>query len=68
MRFHVDNMTCGHCERTIRKAIASLSPEAKVAIDLHTRNVDVDGPLTAAQIVVALADAGYSAVRVSEMA
>ena len=68
MRFHVDNMTCGHCDRAIRKAIASLSPDAKVAIDLRTRHVDVDGPLTAAQVVVALADEGYSAVRVSEMA
>ena len=68
MRFHVENMTCGHCERTIRKAIAALSPEAKVAVDLRAKHVDIDGPLTAAQIVTALAEEGYSAVRVSETA
>jgi copper chaperone len=68
MRFHVENMTCGHCERTIRKAIAALSPETKVAVDLRAKHVDIDGPLTAAQIVAALAEEGYSAVRVSETA
>jgi copper chaperone len=65
MRFHVENMTCGHCDRTIRKAIAALSPEARVAIDLRASHVDVDGVLTAAQVVTALAEEGYSAVRVS---
>ena len=68
MRFHVENMTCGHCDRTIRKAIASLSPEAKVTIDLRARTVEIDGALTAAQVVTALADEGYSAVRVTEIA
>jgi copper chaperone len=68
MRFHVENMTCGHCDRTIRKAIAALSPQAKVAIDLRARTVEIDDTLTAAQVVAALADEGYSAVRISEMA
>lgn len=68
MRFHVENMTCGHCDRTIRKAIAALSPQAIVAIDLRAKHVDVESPLTAAQIVAALAEEGYSAVRMSEMA
>jgi copper chaperone len=68
MRFHVENMTCGHCDRTIRKAIAALSPEAKVAIDLRARTVAIEGTLTAAQIVAALAEEGYSAIRITEMA
>jgi copper chaperone len=68
MRFHVENMTCGHCDRTIRKAIAALSPEAKVAIDLRAKSVAIESTLTAAQIVTALADEGYSAVRITEMA
>lgn len=67
MRFHVENMTCGHCDRSIRKALAALSPEAKVAIDLRARTVEIEGTLTAAQIVTALADEGYSAVRITEM-
>ena len=68
MRFHVENMTCGHCDRTIRKAIAALSPEAKVAIDLRAKTVEIEGTLTPAQIVTVLADEGYSAVRITEMA
>jgi copper chaperone len=65
MRFHVENMTCGHCDRTIRKAIAALSPAATVAIDLGAKTVEVDGTLTAEQIVAALAEEGYTAVPVS---
>ena len=68
MRFHVENMTCGHCDRSIRKAIAALSPQAAVAVDLRAKYIDIDGPLTAAQVVAALAEEGYSAVRASEMA
>ena len=68
MRFHVENMTCGHCDRTIRKAIAALSPEAKVAIDLRAKTIEIEGTLTAAQVVAALAEVGYSAVCISETA
>jgi copper chaperone len=68
MRFHVENMTCGHCERSIRKAIATLSPQATVSVDLRDRTVEIDGPVAAASIVAALAEAGYPAVRISEIA
>ena len=68
MRFHVENMTCGHCERRIRTAIAALSPETTVAIDLQTRHVDIDGPLTEAQVVAALAEESYRAVPAGETA
>ena len=65
MRFHVENMTCGHCDRTIRKAIATLSPEAKVSTDLRAKTVDIEGSLSSAQIVTALAEEGYGAVPAS---
>ena len=68
MRFHVENMTCGHCDRTIRKAIAALSPEAKVAIDLRAKTVEIESTLTAAQIAAALAEEGYPAIRITEIA
>jgi copper chaperone len=67
MRFHIENMTCGHCERSIRKAIAALSPQDKVAIDLRGKIVDIEGTASAARIVAALADEGYAAVRVIEL-
>jgi copper chaperone len=68
MRFHIENMTCGHCDRTIRKAIATLSPQATVAIDLRAKTVEIDGTLSAEQVVVALADEGYPAVRIGDSA
>ena len=68
MRLHVENMTCAHCERTSRKAIAALSPPAKVDIDLPSKTVEIDGTVSAPQIVMALADEGYSAVQLSEIA
>ncbi|HUR39759.1 MAG TPA: heavy-metal-associated domain-containing protein [Verrucomicrobiae bacterium] len=68
MRFCVESMTCGHCDRTIRKAISALSPQATVIIDLRAKTVEIDGALTAVQVVAALADEGYSAVQTSEMA
>jgi copper chaperone len=68
MRFHIENMTCGHCDRTIRKAIATLSPQATVTIDLRAKTVEIDGTLSAEQVVVALADEGYPAVRIGDSA
>ena len=68
MRFHIENMTCGHCERTIRRALAALSPEAVVGVDIRGRTIDVEGPVTAAQVVGVLADEGYAAIRVDEIA
>ena len=67
MRFHVENMTCGHCDRTIRKTIATLSPQVEITIDLPAKTVEIEGALTPAQIVSALADEGYSAVRISDV-
>ena len=68
MRFQVENMTCSHCERAIRKAIAALSPQATVSVDLRGKTLSVDGPLSAAQVVEALAEEGYPAARLAEPA
>ena len=68
MRFHVENMTCGHCERAIRRALSAVTPAAGVAVDIRGKTIDVEGPLTAAQVVGALAGEGYRAVRINELA
>ena len=47
---------------------AAMSPQEKVTIDLRGKTADIEGSLSAAQIVAALAEEGYSAVRVGEMA
>lgn len=68
MRFHIENMTCGHCERSIRRALSALSPTADIAIDLRARTLDLDGTLSATQVVTTLAEEGYTAVRITELA
>jgi copper chaperone CopZ len=41
VRFLVQDMTCGHCEATIRKAVAGLDPAAQVRVDLASRTIEV---------------------------
>ena len=61
MRFHVPNMSCGGCARSVTRAIESVDANARVAIDQASREVEVSTDLPKQQIIVALADAGYPA-------
>lgn len=65
MQFHVPSMTCGHCVRTITRAIQSLDPQARVDVDLDAQLVAVTGTLTSDQVVAALAVQDYAATPVS---
>jgi copper chaperone len=56
--FTVADMTCGHCEKTVRAALADALPGAAVSIDLGARIVAVDGDGAAA--ADAIREAGYS--------
>jgi len=56
--FTVPDMTCGHCEKTVRGALADALPGAAVAIDLTVRTVTVEGD--AAKAEEAIREAGYS--------
>ncbi|MGR3757620.1 MAG: heavy-metal-associated domain-containing protein [Tranquillimonas sp.] len=56
--FRVDDMTCGHCESTIRKALAERLPESQVDIDLKSHIVRVGGDAEAAR--QAIETAGYT--------
>ena len=63
--FQVNDMTCGHCARTIRNALGALDPQAKVSIDVGSRRVEVDSArATAAQLQGAIEQAGYTRVAV----
>ena len=59
MRFHIENMTCGHCVRTITRAVQALAPDASVRIDLASKSADIEAPLSTAQIVAAIEGEGY---------
>ena len=58
--FYVEDMTCGHCERTVREALAEHLPGALVTINLGAHLVQVEGD--AKQAEAALREAGYTPV------
>ena len=62
MKFHVENMTCGGCARSVAKAIQRLDPAAEVAVDLDGHSVEVRSSQAPAAISAALDKAGYPAV------
>jgi copper chaperone len=61
VRFQVEDMSCGHCEKTIREALSSSLPGAPVDVDLPGHLVTVKGPAETAE--AAIRDAGYTPVR-----
>lgn len=61
MKFHVPDMSCGHCTAAITKEINALDPQAKVLTDLETRMVEVSTPQPDAAVLGAIKNAGYEA-------
>jgi len=56
--FTVPDMTCGHCEKTVRAALAKELPDAEVGIDLAAHQVTVEGDSAKAE--EAIREAGFS--------
>lgn len=59
--FTVSDMTCGHCEKTVRGALEDVLPGAPVTIDLASHRVTIDGD--AAKAEEAIREAGYTPER-----
>lgn len=59
MQFHLDNMTCGGCARTVTKAIQSVDANANVVTDPPTRLVNIETSASQDQVVAALREAGF---------
>jgi len=59
MQFHVENMTCGGCARSVTKAIQSVDPTAVVEADPSARSVVVTTASPRAAIEAALTHAGF---------
>lgn len=64
MKLYVDGMTCGHCVKTITRAITALDPAATVSVDLDEHLVHIVGALDADAAAAAITDAGYTVVSV----
>ncbi|HJW57377.1 MAG TPA: heavy-metal-associated domain-containing protein [Burkholderiaceae bacterium] len=62
LKFHVEDMTCGHCVSTITKAVKDADPKASVTADLDHHLVRIEGAADAGEIEEAIRDAGYTPV------
>jgi len=60
-------MTCVHCELSVREEVGEVDgvQNAEVSATTGTLIVNADGPIDDAQILDAVDEAGYSAVRIS---
>lgn len=56
--FTVNDMTCGHCEKTVRAALEKEFPGAAVTVDLAARKVSVEAD--ADKAAEAIREAGYT--------
>ncbi|PWJ20199.1 heavy-metal-associated domain-containing protein [Jannaschia seohaensis] len=61
MKFHVPDISCGHCTAAIDKALKSIDPDAKVDTDLTPKTVTILSAVDAAARQIALKEAGYPA-------
>lgn len=59
-RFIVPDMSCSHCEATIRKAVAEVDASARVDVDLARHLVTIDSPAASAPLASAIRNAGYT--------
>jgi copper chaperone len=63
-KFHIPDMSCGHCKATVEKTIRALDPAAQVEFDMTTRQISVAGSTDTARVQAALAEVGYPALPV----
>ena len=60
MQFHIENMTCGGCVRSVTKAIQSVDPAAEVRADTATHTVEVTSVAARERLTAALTEIGYA--------
>jgi copper chaperone len=59
-RFHLPDMSCGHCVAAITEALKAADPEARIDIDRDARTAAVDSALPRETLAAALTEAGYT--------
>ncbi len=59
-KLSVPDMTCKHCQMTVKKKIEELSGVTQVVVNLDEKKVGVDGDVDLQQIENAIREAGYT--------
>ncbi len=57
--FHVEGMTCGHCERAVTNAVHEVDASAQVQIDRAQKKVVVQSAAGREALRHAIAEEGY---------
>lgn len=60
LEFDIAALSCGHCVRAVTEAVHEVDPAARVDVDLASKHVTVQTAAERAQVVAALAEAGYA--------
>ena len=58
--FHVQGMTCGHCEMAIKKAVLRLDAQAQVQIDRSQNKVVVNSVQPSEAVAHVITQEGYA--------
>lgn len=61
LKLKVPDMTCGHCAIVVSQAVHSVDTNAKIDIDVGTKAVSITTSADPAEVIQALAAAGYPA-------
>ncbi|MEI2417558.1 heavy-metal-associated domain-containing protein [Orrella sp. JC864] len=65
IRYHVPDMSCGHCVNAITQAVQAAVPGSQVDVDLPTHTVTVLGATEGDRVLAAIQDAGYSPTEIA---
>jgi copper chaperone len=59
IEFQVPALSCGHCVRAVNEAVKEVDRDARVDVNLETKQVSVQSSAGRAKLVAALTEAGY---------
>ena len=59
MKLQIPDMTCAHCEATIKKEILKNDGEAEIKVNLKTKEVEIKTKFATEEIVQLLDQIGY---------
>lgn len=64
--YTVTGMTCGHCENAVREEVSEIAGVENVDVSAETGKLTITSasPLTDADVIAAVDEAGYEAERV----